>query len=271
MRNYWSCTKFADWIRGTSKPSSADGRGWRLWEESAKAAHPVRYWIAEEGLDYVQKFIDYIPSKIRAVRYYINNRWITRSHALTAHPRDIKPGNWRDVGNRFLPCLFNELVDFVEIETAWMTVVFSEEERKKYLVPWWRLRGIRGWRSREAGLAYLDWAASLTYSDDWVDPNDPNFGKPTRQALDAQEVKELYLWWTEVYPNRQDPHDASGWSEYCDSRRGNGLRFLEDDPNEDKEHVRKLLDATHTIEAAQEAEDEEMMIRLIRIRNALWT
>jgi hypothetical protein len=37
------------------------------------------------------------------------------------------------VGNRFLPCLFNELVDFVEIEQAWHHCVWSDEAKKTIL------------------------------------------------------------------------------------------------------------------------------------------
>ena len=79
-------------------------------------------------------------------KYYINNRFITRTNSLTAHKRDIKPGSWCDIGNRFLPCLFNELVDFVEIEQAWHCVMWDEEAMKKHRVPWYR-RGWLRWRS----------------------------------------------------------------------------------------------------------------------------
>ena len=116
---YWSCTKLANRIRGKKKPLAATSEDWDVWHKEAKQAHPIRYWIAEEALDKVQAFIWWPVDKIYSVKYYINNRWVTRTHALTAHPRDIKPGQWMDVGYRFLPCLFNELVDFVEVELAW--------------------------------------------------------------------------------------------------------------------------------------------------------
>jgi len=152
--NYWSCSRFADWLRGTPKLSAGTGKEWRQWRRAAKDAHPIRFWIVEEGLDYAQNFINWPADRFHDIRYYINNRWVSHTHRLTAHPRDIKPGSWCDVGNRFLPCLFNELVDFVEIEQSWHHVLWSDEERKKYEVPWWR-RGFlrwRTWRCPEAGL-----------------------------------------------------------------------------------------------------------------------
>ena len=275
MRNYWSCSPFADWLRGTAKLKAGTGREWRLWKAAAQESHPIRYWIVEEGLDYLQNIWMWIPERINDVRYYINNRWITRSHSLTAHPRDIKPGSWCDVGNRFLPCLFNELVDFVEVEQAWHHVMWDEAARKRFAVPWHRRWfKFRTWRSPEAGLAYLDWAGSLKLDSGWgVDPGHPDYGQPTHQALAAREIKELYMWWKEIYPNRPDVYDASGWSAYCERRRALGYDILdlEEKTEAEADECRTALDRSNEIEAAYEAEDEAMMIRLIRIRDSLWT
>ena len=274
--NYWSCTPFADWIRGTTKLKSGTSEEWHEWQVRAKRDYPIRWWIAEEGLGKLQDFVTYPIRKIYDVKYYINNRYVTRTHALTAHSRDIKPGSWSDVGSRFLPCLFNELVDFVEVEQAWSHIAWgSKEDRKKYDAPfyatgWWRWRT---WRCPQAGIDHLDWAMTLTNSD-WVDKNDPNYGKPTGQALVAKEIKELYTWWTVTYRNRPDPMDASGWSAYCESLRnqfGDGwIGMSSKDPaikiSGDKAH--KLL---AKIEKAYDKEDTEMMIRLIKIRESLWT
>jgi hypothetical protein len=273
--NYWSSSKFADWIRGTSKLQWGTFEEWDQWRDDSKNKHPIRYWIAEKGLDYLQDIIYWPLDKIRDLRYYINNRFITRSHALTAHPRDIKRGEWRDVGNRFLPCLFNELVDFVEVEQAWHYVLWNDEEKKKYAVPvsrrWFN---IRGWRSPEAGLAYLDWASALKLDEGWgVYPGDKGYGETTCQAEAAKEIKELYIWWTKIYPARPDPYDASGWSAVCEEIRkdlGDSLFAEPKDPalKEKRTEASRLL---NKIEEEYKKEEEEMLIRLIRIRESLWT
>jgi len=274
--NYWSCSRFADWLRGTPKLSAGTGKEWRLWREAAKGTHPVRYWIVEEGLDYAQNFVNWPADRFHDIRYYINNRWVSHSHRLTAHPRDIKPGSWCDVGNRFLPCLFNELVDFVEIEQAWHHCLWSDEERKKYEVPWWR-RGFlrwRTWRCPEAGLEYLHWAANLKMDDSMgLAPGDDGWGEPTHQAKAAREIIEIYTWWTEVYPKRPDVHDASGWTAYCDMRRTKGydLFDMEDKTESEAKQCREALDKSRALELQYEQEDEAMMIRLIKIRQSLWT
>lgn len=271
--NYWSCSKFADWLRGTAKPGAATSKGWREWKKAAKETHPIRYWIVEEGLDHAQNFVNWPLDKLNDIRYYINNRWVTKSHACTAHPNDIKPGDWCDVGNRFLPCLFNELVDFVEVETAWHHVLWNEEERKKYNVPWWRSGWLRWrtWRCPEAGMAHLIWASGLK-NHDFCSPGDPEYGKPTPQAIAAKEIIDLYVWWKHIRPQRLDPHDASGWTEICANRRKDSDDILwEDKTPEEAAATKKALDMSNDLEAQYDQEDEEMMIRLIKVRNSLWT
>jgi hypothetical protein len=275
--NYWSCSPLADWVRGTKKLSIGTSEQWDDWHTTAKIRHNFRYWLAEDGLSYLQDFVTWPVRKLYDIKYYVNNRWVSRTHSLTAHPRDIKPGQWQDVGNRFLPCLFNELVDFVEIESAWSHIAWgSKEDRAKYNPPfwatgWWRWRT---WRCPQAGVDHLDWAMSLKFDEEWIDKNDPKFGKPTPQAERAKELKALYVWWTETYRNRTDPYDASGWTAYCEASRlanGGKLNFSGDKNPE----LKKMSDKSHKllqkIEAAYEREDTAMMIRLIKIRDALWT
>jgi len=275
--NYWSCSPFADWIRGTKKLSAGTSEEWDDWTTRAQMRHNFRYWLAEEGLSHLQDFVTWPVRKLYDIKYYINNRWVTRTHALTAHARDIKPGQWCDVGNRFLPCLFNELVDFVEVESAWIHIAWgSEEDRAKYEAPfwatgWWRWRT---WRCPQAGIDHLDWAMTLTLGNDMgVEEGDENYGRPTGQAIRAKEIKELYTWWTTVYPARPDPHDASGWSEYCEKvREHNGGKLFGSKKTPELEKMGdRALKLTTKIEAAYDKEDEQMMIRLIRARDSLWT
>ena len=271
---YWSCSKFADWLRGTAKPQVATGDDWITWRRTAKQQYPFRYWLAEEGLDYVQDFVTWPVRKLYDIKYYINNRWVTRTHQLPAHHRDIRPGTWCDVGNRFLPCLFNELVDFVEVELAWWHIAWAgREDRAKYGAPFWATGWFRWrtWRSAQAGLDNLAWQMTLTNAD-FLAENQKHLAEPTLQAINAKEILELYRWWTEQRPLRVDPMEASGWSDYCDRKRE---KHQEDwlfaglgDDSEDTTHMHNKM---HELEKQYEDEDEAMMIRLIKIRQSLWT
>jgi hypothetical protein len=109
---------------------------------------------------------------------------------------------------------------------------------------------------------------------DWCEPDHPEYGKPTGQAIRAKEIKELYVWWTVTYRNRPDPYDASGWTAACEaSRAANGGKLSFSTPKDPV--LKKAQDKAHKllqkIEAAYEKEDEAMMIRLIKARDSLWT
>ena len=274
--NYWSCTPFADWLRGTKKISAGTSEQWDDWTTAAQMKHNFRYWVAEEGLGHLQDFVTWPVRSLYSVKYYINNRWVSRTHSLTAHARDIRPGQWCDVGNRFLPCLFNELVDFVEVELAWWHIAWDEEAYKKFKAPWYASGWFRWrtWRSPEAGLANLEWQRQLRWKEDEVGADFKGLGELTQQAVKAQEILDLYTWWTVTYRNRPDAYDASGWTAYCETSRianGGRLSFSSDKTPELKKQSTQAHKLLQKIEAAYEKEDEAMMIRLIKVRHGLWT
>jgi hypothetical protein len=273
---YWSCTPFADWLRGTKKLSAGTAEEWNDWTTTAQMKHNFRYWLAEEALGHIQDFVTWPTRTLYDIKYYVNNRWVTRTNSLTAHAKDIKPGQWQDVGNRFLPCLFNELVDFVEIETAWSQIAWGEkEDTAKYNPPfyasgWWRWRT---WRCPQAGLDNLKWQSELIHNEDYC-KDQPYYMKPTPQAVKALEILALYTWWTEVYPNRPDAYEVSGWTDYCEASRlsnGGKINWSSDKSPALKKQSSKAHKALQKLEADYEKEDTDMMIRLIKVRHGLWT
>jgi hypothetical protein len=107
-----------------------------------------------------------------------------------------------------------------------------------------------------------------------AEPGSKGFGEPTYQAKAAKEIIELYTWWTVTYRARPDPYEASGWTAVCEAQReANGGKLSFSSPKDPV--LKKASDKAHKllqkIEAAYEAEDEAMMIRLIKIRQSLWT
>ncbi len=275
MKNYWSCSKFADWLRGTPKPYSGTEEEWRVWEKTAQTKK-TRYWLAENGLDYLQGFLRYPLDRINDVRCYIRNRWIVKTHALSSK---LKRGEWYDLDMRLLHACFDEIVNFVEIEQAWMLIMTSAEEKKKYKPPLHRMLFRMGlWRSPEAGMAYLDWAATLKNNEEWHDKNSTDFGQFTSQALAAQEILILYKWWKHERPKRPDPSEASGWSDDYEKKRkaaeARGDHLLWGSiavSHEEKECSSKILNLYHEMENKYEEEDTIMLIRLIKVRRSLWT
>lgn len=279
MRNYWTCSKFADWLRGTATLNSGTSEEWSQWRKDAKLAHPFRFWLTEEALGKLDDYWNYIPGKISGVRYYIDNRFLAKTHALTS---TLSRGQWHEFEERLLHSTFDSFVDFIEIETAWNHCMWNEDAQKKFNMPWWRgqwyTRWFRRWRCAEAGVAHLEWEMTLKYEDEWMKKKDPLYGKPTHQAAAAKEKWALYYWWKFVRPHRADPSDYCGWSQYCDDRReaakaaGNESDWVfGTSSKKDKKRSGELLEAMRKLEEQYDNEDEEMLIRLIKLRKSLWT
>jgi hypothetical protein len=238
---YWSCSRFADIVRGTKKISSGTADEWDRWEEIAKKSHPIRFWLAEEMLDFIQSIIYYIPGKIHDIKVYITNRYVNKTHALTSN---LSKGGFYELDTRMLHCLFDELVNFVECEKAHMEMISNPERYKKS----------RNSRNAQAGINYLTWEAGLVGED----------GQPYQQALTAKWILDAYAWWTVRRPARPDPMDVSGWSAYCDLNRPLGKR-------DDDHIIQPMLAELTRIENEHHQEDTEMLIEFIKHRQGLWT
>ena len=180
---HWTCSKFADFIRGTNKPPALGWNEWDSWHESAKQKHPVRYWIAENGLKKLQNTIYYPYDLYYTIKTYINNRYVDKLHYLHT---GLKPGEYYDLDYRILHGLFNELVIFVETECAW-TYGKPEEVKHRYK--------FKNGSCKQAGLDYLEWGIK-----------DKHKNKLTPFAKSCKEIKRLYIWWTEKRPNRKNPY-----------------------------------------------------------------
>jgi hypothetical protein len=232
--NYWSCSRLADFIRGSKKPLALGWDDWDRWHLESKKKHPFRYWVAENGLKILQNIIYFPYDCYHTAEVYIRNRWIDKCHLLNT---GLKPGPYYEFDYKVLYGLFNELSNYVEKELAALRLS-RYDKSKKY-------KFVNG-KCREAGTDHLDWAISLVYNEEYgIQKGEDDYGKPTPQALSAQKVKDLYLWWKDIRPNRIDPHDLyKGKND-----------FLKIEELEDK----------------YEDEDTNKMIELIKIRRDIWT
>lgn len=176
-------------------------------------------------------------------------RWIkyrTTDRYDVVRLRDLRPGYY-EPETRLLHAMMQILCDFVEVELAWHSYWRNPERSKKP----------KG-RDREAGLAYLDWEVSLKF-DMGVNPGDEHYGEPTPQAIDAAEVKAIYLWYRDVYQKRRESGDESGLDDAYSSRKSNPEEWT-------------AACARHQeLEEARHAEDAEYMKRLVDVRRSMWT
>lgn len=277
-RNYSESKPFA-WIRKRlriQKPCALPWGQWDRWRQDLKTSRPLAYWLTETLPDWLEKPAEFVLDPIIDLKYYIRNRWFVQSHKI---PTGLAPGQYHDIEHLMLHGLFTILVNFVEVEKAHMQVIMGNAlTQKKYDLPWWRrIHWFRwkAWRNPQAGLDYLAWETTLTNQAEWFsDPNDPLIGKPTLQAQVAKEVLDLYHWWKTARPQRPDPLDASGWTDYCE-RIIDQYGSIFADPNNDTESERAeakaALQKSTQLEQQYQDEDTAMLIRLIQVRGGLWT
>ncbi|NDC31041.1 MAG: hypothetical protein EBZ58_08940 [Bacteroidetes bacterium] len=252
---HWNCSKFADFIRGEKKPYALEWNKWTEWRDQQKKKRPIRYWLAEKGLSKLQNFFSFPLDIYCEVKYYIRNRWIDKTHYFQT---GLEPGHYYEFDHRLLHALFNELVIFVETEYASMAKHNSINKKKKNYK-------FKNGRCSEAGLDYLNWESKLKYGSDWgITRKDPQYGKLTPQAISAQKIRELYLWWIEIRPNRPEPMKAAGlnWDETKEENLFGGKVT-----RKELSEFKKL----EKIEKSYDDEDTKMLLELIKIRKEIWT
>jgi len=290
---YWSCTKFSDKIRALGgiqpKLNAGTSKEWNDWTKAAKVKSKFFFWLADDGLDFLQDLVNWPRDKIDQFAYWINKRFIRPSHLIRT---GLEKGVWHETEEKILHGMFEELIDFVECQKASMNLWCDSKKRpwyRKYL-PYWFNQIFLPVRSQQLGIDYLLWEINLKKDDEWfgytwreetegkdvIDKErqeNSEYMKPTPQGAASLEILELYVWWKFIRPMRQDPMDESGYTDYFERNRSEDDSIWEtlEKDGKDKEEWKKYSDKCHELEEAQFKEDEEMMVRLIKVRRALWT
>jgi hypothetical protein len=215
------------------KPHALPLGGWSEWETKTRQNAPFGYWLTETVPDFTTQYISPFFTWPGKVRRYIRNRWVYKMHYLKT---GLTPGKYYDYDYRLLHGVMESMAEFVETEKSW-----TDEQ--------WN-----GGADPAAALRVLDWEIGLGEESPY-------------QSAAAKELKEIYLWWKNVRPNRPDPMDASGWSALCDSKDF----MIRHASEEAHEETKAILDLCYKIEEEQNREDEEYLIRLMKIRSSLWT
>lgn len=252
---HWSGSAPFEYLRslfGFKKPTALQWGEWDDWEKKTKAEHPIGWWMTEKLPDYLERVPETFVDPFYAISYYIRNRWHRQTHVL---PTGFKPGTYHDLSERLLHGMMQSLVDFVEVEKAWMQYIFHDDKVKLG----------RGGRSIEAGMAHLNWESTLD------SPELEVHERSNQQAETARETIALYDWWKNIRPNRPDPYDATGWSDFCDEQIGEILDERIERSEEYHTKSREITQKMREMEDAYNNEDEQMLMRLVKIRLHLWT
>lgn len=233
---------YPDW------PEMGTMQEWGQWHKKAKQ-RPIAYWLTST----MPRWFSVKGMQLHDKKMWFKYR-LQKRHKYHLIDTKLEP-NYYEIETRMLHGMFSLLVDYVEIEKASLQRILSNNNES----------------DSEAGLRYLDWEIGLVH-DDYPDPKLK--GKPTPQAETAKKVKELYLWWTVTRPNRKDLWDDEYVDKYMKNTRQSKDLFdmwSEEETDEEREARTAFYKRKEALEDAYDAEDTEMLIRLIKIRKQLWT
>lgn len=276
-RNY-SDTKAVTWLRHNifkiRKPKALGWGEWGKWEEELKKNMPVGHFFTETLPDLLEWIPEHSIDYLKEVGYYISNIR-NSSHSLTSN---LKKGKYHSFNEVMLHSLFDSYIDYIEIEEAYSHISWSDKEAmKKYNIHWYQKSRVIGWfytwRCPQAGIDHLRWEMTL----DAPDPSDPYWLPSSGQANAAREKMALYTWWKDIRPERGEAWVVSGmdafWKE-MDKKYGEdwlGIGGKGKLTPAEISKYRKLSNDQEELEKIWGEQDEAMMIRLIKIRNNLWT
>lgn len=179
---------------------------------------------------------------IRRVVDYFAFRTTKRYNILKI--RTLEP-NYYDKDTILLHAVMQLVVDYVEVEL----VPEPNTKIHKFLskLPWF----IRPtFRSAELGLKNLE-----QIIDEKVDLNWLEFHK---------KLKEVYIWWTQIYPNRKSVEDLSGYTQFFENRHKYSKTYC------DKKQ-KHIFDKMTKLEIEYAKEETDMLKSVIEYRQFLWT
>ena len=248
--------KIKHWMN-YAPPAALSAKGWRLFNQEFKEVAPFRYRLTRA----VSEFIAPIRQVYNDARDWVCCRLYDRRHIVDS---GLPPGYYGP-DTLMMHLNFNMLKDFVEVALARVEYSCSGTYRtnaswcEKHM-PFYMI--FYKFRRPDLGIARLEWFSTLD------NPNLPLYDRDDSLAEFGREVLALYKWWVDQVPARVlvDP------PQYSDQGLG-GLSILL--PDFDKTAADYVAYKTASVqrsaqEAAWAAEDDEYLIRLVRIRKDMW-
>ncbi len=253
--------RFSHWLN-YSPPGALSSKGWRLFKDEFQEKAPIRFWFSNTAY---RAYVLPIKWKYETACNWMRYRTFDQYHKLHT---GLPPG-YHGPEKQMMHVSFNILKDFVECELSQNSYMWSPEFEQERT--WWSKhmpfyyqfrRWFNPFRSREWAFKYFDWATGL--DDPALLPD--QYSK--NQAISAREIRDLYVWWVDTVPSRK-LHERT---EYSNQGLGD-LGMLDSDFNrEEKDFKEYKRIAKLNSELAKEwaDEDDEMLVRLVKVRRALW-
>ena len=228
--------------KGVGPNVARSAEDWNDFRKFHKKHNPFRYFINN---DFESVFIWPWSMPLQRAKEWVQYRTTRRYHVVNT---GMEPG-YADLTEKLLHVNFNMLKDFVEKEKGSM----------------WQYHEASSKYDKQPGVSYLIWEIGL----------DADNSINNQQSANALEQYELYNWWTNIRPFRVDSFETPEHKAYWklrDEIYGSDCFFCEDkDTPELKKAQKAAYELSDTLDKQYSKEDEDNLIRLMKIRQSLWT
>lgn len=232
---------------------------WEEYDTNFKKNAPTRHFIMKTIPSMWNKIAWPIAHRYTDIKNWVRFRTYDKYHVLKT---GLPPG-YNDKPEQMLHVNFNLLVDYVEVELAWLNYITDDSIKR----PWWQERNFR---DRELGIKHLEWEMTLD------DPNLPPHERNMVQARTAKQLKSMYIWWTEVRPNRKELEFKikRSFELAMIEKYGEMYQLSSKFQEEQKEACKRFADYSADSRAQEDGwrtEDATMLKNLMDVREFLWT
>lgn len=199
-----------------------------------KTSRPFSYLFFQALPETIENVIEGPERYYKEMMYWIKYRTTQRYNIIDT---GLKPGYY-DVDHIMNAALWKLVVDFVEVEAAWMSCTFDDERRKKYKSKRW----LGEFRSRELGEEYFNW--HINEAD-----NNADIKKAKKAIFDA------YLWYKDVLPKLEAELETM-WVDH------KGLKHDE---------VMKNVRKASAFENKISKQNTKHLVNIVTYKDILWT
>ena len=225
------CRKVLKKIAPYETPLALSWSDWRKWREETKSNHPIAYFLFDEAPSWISSKWN----TITGTYYNLKSKYITKHHHIR-----IDVDRFMSYNSEGKPSYKN--YHWYDADTRLLYVNFQ------ILVDF---------MEQEEPGEIIDWSQTPEHKRVW------------------DELNEIYNWWINVRPKREEENPYPSLSDYTGfDNREDELDLLFDVNKYDTPGYKAYHEACikyNELENEWNNEDTEMLIRLITIRNHMWT
>ena len=237
-------------------PEALEPGKWAEWDAEQKKNTPIRWFFADTVPDF---FNENLVWPIERNYRKFKARWIHKEWMVI--PRRLDKYEYVENDTLMIHSMFEILEKYVLEEKSHMWHVFSDDISPPK----------DDYEKFNYAMKHLDWEIALCKDMDLK--HSPPCTERS-QSHTAKETKELFFWWVNERPDRVDPYENMWYQKYHEMRKERGFdefSMRNDNTPEEEEVYKKAMDLATVLEEKYRDEDEEMMIRLVKISPGMWT